>query len=96
MRRRSAKAGEAAIQAGPPPVEPLAPDLWKHLMGELTGMALPARRDARWVMSAEWWDEVTDMARAMGEMPPSWPRTLLGKPVDVREDGGVPHLEAGP
>lgn len=93
MRRRSAKAGEAAVQAEPPSVEPLGRDLRDHLIGELTGMPFPARRDACWVMNAEWWDEVEAMARAMGEMPPSWPRTLLGKPVDVREDGGVPHLE---
>jgi len=90
---RYTEADEAAIQAELRSVEPLGPDLRDHLLRELTSLPFPARRHARWVMNAEWWDEVNAMARAMGEMPPPWPRMLLGKPVDVREDGGVPHLE---
>ena len=79
------------------PQEELAEALRDHLYREYHDMPYPARRDARWVMNAEWWDEVTGMARAMGAPPQlAPPVTLFGKPVDVREDGGVPHLEHGP
>ena len=101
MTGRYTRADEEAIRAElqsaePPAAEPLGPDLRKHLMDEYTGTSWPQRRASHWVMNAEWWDEVTDMARAMGENPPPWPRTLLGLPVKVRADGGVPHLERGP
>jgi hypothetical protein len=64
---------------------------------------VPAAERARshWVMSAEWLNEVrqADLASQHGMywtgLGRDWaaPETLLGLPVEVREDGGVPHLE---
>ena len=74
--------------------EPLGPDLYRHLVDELYDVPPAQRYRARWVMNGEWHDEVRHMADAMGK--PLWRPDLpclLGLPVEVREDGGVPHLE---
>lgn len=52
-----------------------------------------------WVMSPEWLAEVRKLADATGR--PLWvpsfslsaPEHLLGYMIEVRKDGGVPHLE---
>ena len=57
------------------------------------------RRASRWVMNQEWFSEVRRLETGGS---PLWhpslnvgrPELLLGIPVEVREDGGVPHLEA--
>lgn len=89
----------AALAAPKTPQQELHEALHDHLFRELRETPFPERRHARWVMNQEWLDEITDMVRAMPYQPPpvfGEPVTLLGKPVDVRADGGVPHLEATP
>jgi hypothetical protein len=57
------------------------------------------RRNSCWVMNSEWFTEILHL-----EAPPSFapsftpgiaslPVTLLGIPIEVRDDGGAPHLE---
>ncbi len=65
--------------------------------------AVPARdrMHARWVMDLEWWKKARREAceynpkldRDESKWIPSVRDELLGKPVRVTEDGGVPHLE---
>ena len=50
-------------------------------------------------MSLEWLNEVRRLDDSAGRLvwhprPVSAPLLLLGIPVEVREDGGVPHLES--
>jgi HK97 family phage major capsid protein len=76
--------------------EPLGPDLYRFLVDTLYGTPQPERGESRWVMNQEWWNECRKIAGADGR--PAWepPHALmLGKPVEVRVDGGVPHLERG-
>jgi predicted phage gp36 major capsid-like protein len=56
------------------------------------------RHDARWVMNLEWLNECRRIDTAGGAsfwVHAMTGRTeyLLGIPVEIREDGGVPHLE---
>jgi HK97 family phage major capsid protein len=52
-----------------------------------------------WVMSLEWLNEIRRMEGSTGHplhepgLRVSAPEYLLGMPIEVREDGGVPHLE---
>jgi HK97 family phage major capsid protein len=78
--------------------EPLGPDLYAHLVDTLYSVPAPARRCSRWVMNAEWMGEIRKMTGADGR--PLWApasddlRLLFGLPVEIRDGGGVPHLEA--
>jgi len=63
----------------------------------------PERKRCRWVMSLEWLNEVrkvdADINRRCGFPAPSasaMPETILGLPIEVREDAGAPWLEAAP
>lgn len=55
---------------------------------------------SRWVMSLEWFRECQQLDAAppgrlwFPPLPADGPVTLLGLPVEIREDGGVPHLES--
>lgn len=55
---------------------------------------------SRWVMSLEWFRECQQLdAVPPGRLwyppgTPVGPVTLLGLPVEIRKDGGVPHLES--
>lgn len=57
------------------------------------------RRDSRWVMNLEWFNEVRRLDDSQGRVlyhpgvTVSAPEFLLGIPVEIREDGGPPHLE---
>ena len=56
------------------------------------------RRDSRWVMNLEWFNEVRRIGDRQGPLyhpglTVSAPEYLLGIPIEVRDDGGVPHLE---
>ncbi len=55
--------------------------------------------DSHWVMNLEWFNEVRRLEDSAGRvlsepgLTVSAPVFLLGIPVEVRDDGGVPHLE---
>ena len=79
----------------------LAEDVLYHVYFVHAETPAAERRRSRWVMSQEWLNEVrqADLASQRGMY---WtglgrdraaPEMLLGLPVEVREDGGVPHLE---
>jgi hypothetical protein len=76
----------------------LASDLREHLCKTLANVPVTERRRSRWVMNLEWLSEV----RRADPLPSGvlWypraveePGTIFGLPVEVRGDGGVPHLE---
>jgi hypothetical protein len=104
MSMRNAEEELNRYEAGLPSAVPRTPQgelheaLRDHLYRELASTPPSERRHARWVMNAEWLEEVHLLSLAMGEPPPGagdGEETILGKPVDVRADGGVPHLEPG-
>jgi HK97 family phage major capsid protein len=81
----------------------LSAELRAYLIDALYVHPAEFRRNAHWVMSAEWYDECTHMTgpdgRPLWDPPmqrlyPDGPLLLLGKPLEIREDGGAPHLEA--
>jgi HK97 family phage major capsid protein len=53
----------------------------------------------RWVMSLEWFNEVRRLDDSAGHslyepgLKVSEPVYLLGMPIEIRDGGGVPHLE---
>ena len=77
----------------------LSAELMEHLHFWLGAVPAPERRRSRWVMSAEWLMECRRIPAPGGiywtHLGRDWaePETLLGLPVEVRDDGGVPHLE---
>jgi HK97 family phage major capsid protein len=90
-----------------PPVVPeparredsLGGDLRRHLAFMLRSVPLPERRTAHWVMSLEWLNEVRKLDcddRSFTLLPPppvgDGPETVMGLPVEVREDAGAPEL----
>ena len=54
------------------------------------------REHSHWVMSLEWLNEVRkiDAGNVPAWLAYSTPETILGIPIEVRADGGAPHLEA--
>jgi hypothetical protein len=56
------------------------------------------RRRSRWIMSPDWLDDI----RALDDGGNFWwepsegPALLLGLPVEMRRQGGAPHLEPWP
>jgi len=78
----------------------LQDDLIKHLYwwacqhGEISRF--------RWVMNQEWWNTCRALTDPQGR--PLWlpafnangQHVLLGAPINIRDDGGVPHLELCP
>lgn len=85
------------VRTTPPSIyDELQAYLYWHMAN--TPIELRQPRSSRWVMSQEWLDEVRRTPDAQGfpawQPPVSGLAYLLGIPVDVREDAGVPHLEA--
>lgn len=74
----------------------LAGDLRQHIY---QAHAAGPRRDSRWVMSAEWLNECRKLEDGSGHavFQLRWtidaPQTMLGIPIEIRADGGPPHLE---
>lgn len=74
--------------------EGLKDDLTRYLYGQLPPDAGRLQWDGipgRWVMSQEWFDTVCE-AFLTDVRTPSAPVYLLGFPVTVEPDGGVPHV----
>jgi predicted phage gp36 major capsid-like protein len=77
-------------------VSDLSGDLREHIY---QSHANGPRRNSRWVMSPEWLNETRRIDTAGGASfwahlsGMSGPEYLLGIPVEVRADGGPPHLE---
>jgi HK97 family phage major capsid protein len=72
-------------------------DLLDHIYKAFDRTDPGPRRASHWVMNQEWFDEVRRLAESRGrlvdETLPAASMYLLGMPVKVRDDGGVPHLE---
>ena len=70
-----------------------------YLIDALYAVPAPERLGSHWVMNAEWLTELRGLLGPDGR--PLWepsaslsgPDILLGLPIEVREDGGAPHLE---
>ena len=72
----------------------LAHDLINHLYITHANTPAAERRNSRWVMNNEWWLETRPAVGVTPRWPPSVEvETLFGLPVEIRADGGVPHLE---
>jgi hypothetical protein len=77
----------------------LAGDLWRHLC---TAMAARQRAGSyRWIMNPEWLSECISLdailfpqyGRLWAPRPADAPVCLFGYPVEVCDDGGMPHLK---
>lgn len=69
-------------------------ELQSFLFDALYAVPPRDRQSAVWVMDPDWHRKVCHLAAEPdpGDRPPV-PSLLLGRPVRVTEDGGVPHLE---
>jgi hypothetical protein len=81
----------------------LSAELRTYLYDALSAHSVEFQRDAHWVMSAEWFDECRRMTDSDGRplwepsmqrLYPEGPLLLFGILIEVRADGGAPHLEA--
>ena len=79
----------------PPSAEPLAKDLYRYLMDHLYSKPPAERRLMHWVMDTEWWQECEKITNEPLPVHGNGVITMLGLPVTVKDDGGVPHLERG-
>lgn len=84
-----------------PAAEPLFPALYAYLLDELHNAPRDLRLYGQWVMNTEWLNEcrkIDDRPSrfALHLLPTGVPETLLGLPIDIRDDGGMPHLEPRP
>lgn len=74
-------------------------DLREHIYRTWAATPAAAHKVSHWVMSLEWFNEVRRLDDSQGRslyqpgMRVSAPEFLLGIPVEIRDDGGVPHLE---
>ena len=68
----------------------LSHELYVYMVDHMYDVAAAERRRSRWVMNDEWFFECVKIAGC----PPDKIEYFLGLPFDVRDDGGVPHLEA--
>lgn len=71
-------------------------NLIRHLYKTALEWAAQDRGPARWVMDAVWLDEVRKADEHGAVASAGSVAYLLGLPLEVREDGGVPHLEPLP
>jgi hypothetical protein len=79
-----------------PETEPLARDLYRYLVDHLYSKPPAERQRMHWVMDSEWWQECKKIGSE--PLPPAGNgghMTMLGLPVTVEEDGGIPHLTRG-
>lgn len=77
----------------------LGSDLYNHLFFWLNAVPALERRQSHWVMSTEWSNECRKLAMELGSYASpaiDGPDYLLGIPIEIRDDGGVPHLEITP
>jgi hypothetical protein len=72
----------------------LARDLHANLVGQLHAVPPATRARSRWVMNLEWLNECRRLSWEASPVQLTEPETMLGLPVQVREDGGFPHLIA--
>jgi hypothetical protein len=77
-----------------PATEPLAKDLYRYLVDHLYSKNPAERYRMHWVMDSEWARECETMCgpgsdNALRMAHP----TMFGVPVEIRDDGGMPHLE---
>ena len=78
---------------------PLGEEVIRHLFATMDMTPAAERRASCWVMSTEWFNEVRRVADSMGRTAYAPPpglgcvEQLLGLPIEVRDGGGVPHLE---
>jgi HK97 family phage major capsid protein len=73
----------------------LAEDLKQHIYQTYEN---GPRRDSHWVMNPEWFNACRQIETPGGvmwhpDLTVSAPEAMLGIPVEVRDDGGPPHLE---
>lgn len=73
-------------------IEDLSGDLLDHLFRMYYALDSEQRHKARWVMNDEWFLEVRKLM-PLRPSPKELPLTLLMRPVEIRPDGGAPHLE---
>ena len=81
------------------PPDTLTSELYGYLMTHAAehaaGIPDGETRICQWVMNREWHHEVRNLAVRLGGLPViGRSEYLMGLPIIVREDGGVPHLEA--
>lgn len=95
---RSPALGQSEDEAGGvSPQEELSAELRDYLYRELGDDRPPGR--VRWVMNGEWHAEMRRCTTIAGRslwlpgIRVSDPEYLFAIPVDIRDDGGVPHLE---
>ena len=75
------------------PQQELGEALIEHLYATLDDK--PHGVAVKWVMNGEWETELHAAASSLGWQPSPRPATLFGIPIEIRDDGGVPHLEEG-
>ncbi len=74
-------------------------DLREHIYRTWAATPAAEHKVSRWVMSLEWFTECRRLDGSSGRtlyepgIKVTGPEYLLGMPVEIREDGGVPHLE---
>lgn len=78
----------------------LAGDLRAHLYASMYAVLPRERQQAHWVMTLDWLNECRKLDTAPtgllawpGSLPGLDKTVLLGRPVEVREGSGPPHLE---
>ena len=72
----------------------LSEALREHLHRIYADTPVAERRSSRWVMNLEWFSEVQKLDnRSFWDGPPAPVESILGLPLEIREDGGPPHLE---
>ena len=75
----------------------LAGDLQEHVYRIYANTSELDRERSRWVMNLEWLGECRKMPDVAGNPfyrpQPGIPEFLLGIPIEIRADGGAPHLE---
>jgi len=71
----------------------LQQELYIYLLKELNDAHPRERHGCGWVMNREWWDEVRKLSGHQAPVTVEGSTYLLGLPTEIRDDGGVPHLE---
>jgi HK97 family phage major capsid protein len=83
-------------------MDTLTDELRSYLIQALYDEDAATRKRSHWVMNDEWFLEVRKLTDQMGHplyLPPvsvTGPEILLGLPVEIKADGGAPHLELNP
>jgi hypothetical protein len=80
------------------PPDTLSGDLREHIYRTYMDTSGPERHMSHWVMNLEWLNEVRRLDDPTGVLyhpglSASGPQMLIGLPIEIRDDGGPPHLE---